>query len=80
MTTRSHFEGDAEALEKQRDAEALEKQLAGRKSIKLKYYRLRKAVRAKRNAELKELEHKEFLERWALPRLSIPKWYWDVYD
>jgi len=56
------------------------KQIKDRDAIKLKYFRLRKVVRAKREAELKELKHKEFLERWALPRLSIPAWYWDVRD
>jgi len=69
MTTRSHSDSGAEAL--------FEKQLEERKAIELKYSRLKRAVRAKCRAELKDLQKKEEMERWVLDPLEIPEsFYW----
>jgi len=73
MTIRCHSDSDsAEAV--------LAQGIKDRESIKLKYFRLRKAVRAKREAELKELKHEEFLERFFLPPLEFPESRWNLYD
>jgi len=75
--TRCHF-SDTEA---RLDAEArLEQQIKDRQAIKLKYYRLRRVVRAGCKLELDDLRKEESQEMWSLPRLSIPEWYWNAYD
>jgi len=50
-----------------------QQQLKDRQAIKLKYYRLRRAVRAGCKSELDELRKKEAQERWVLPRLKVPE-------
>jgi len=62
------------------DAEArFEKQLEDQEAFKLKYSRLRRAIRArwkvKCTSELDDLQKEEAQERRSLPRLEIPESY-----
>jgi len=61
------------------DAEKhFKEQLKERKALELKYFRLRKTVRARWECELEELRKKEQMERWALDPLEVPSWYWNA--
>jgi len=61
------------------DEAFFEKQLEDREAIKLKYSRLRRAIRAKWKvkctSELDELRKEEVQETRSLPRLKIPESY-----